>query len=86
MTGSCLFKTHRKNLIGCRYLNDNKTLRYNGIIIPCNTFTLENSAKEGLTQIDSNYNKNIGPVLITIEPWKIENIRSLVNSEAHKWE
>src|SRR5436309_2809472 len=86
MTGSCLFKTHRKNLIGRRYLNDNKMLRYNGIIIPCNTFILENLAKKGLTQIGSNRNKNVGPVLITIEPWEIENIRLLVNSEAHKQE
>src|SRR5438552_4936109 len=85
-TGSCLFKTRRKNLIGCKYLNDNKTLKYNGIIILCNTFTLENSAKEGLTQIGSDCNKNIGPVLVTIEPWEIENIRLLINSEAHKQE
>ena len=85
ITGSCLFKTHRKNLIECRYLNNNKTLRYNEIIIPCNTFILENSAKEELTQIGSNRNKNIGPVLITIESWEIENIRSLINSEAHEW-
>jgi ribonuclease HI/endonuclease/exonuclease/phosphatase family metal-dependent hydrolase len=82
----CTFRTDKKKLIGCRYINNSKTLNHNKMELPCNTFTLENMAKEELIEKANLNNKTFKSITVTIEPWEIEGISSLVKSETHKQE
>ena len=80
----CIFKTYRKNLIGCSFINNNKTTNYNKLVLSCNILILENMVKKELIEKANLNNKAFKPVFVTIEPWEIEGISLLVKSEVHK--
>ena len=86
MGEECIFRIHKKDLIGCRYLNNSKALKGDNVKLPCNTFTLENSAKEELMEKTNLRNRIPRPTFVTIIPWEIEDINLLVESEIYKQE
>ena len=82
----CMFKVHKRDLIGCGYINNTKLTNSNKIVFSANAFTLERSIRDKLIKRKDLYSKAHIPAIVMIDPWKIENINALVQSEEYKQE